>query len=304
MEYFYRKTMTDVVESAFLFFSKWNKATKVTFDKERWKDKECYRCHKERHPSSHCTSTEDDGDVKCRASNGGVKYHASGVNSQARSVKKLEKQFKSMKKAFTQLQEMREDTSDILDSEASEGDSQGDSHFQIDVDGFQFVQVDKEFEPQIAKLFEQAWRNTKYVRNNVNLGCDKNFIFVETVSGNKQGSTQRQIKGAEVARTLYAQLSYPSWKDFKWVIRSNQIKDCPMTVQDVDVALKIWGKNIVALKGNTTRSKPSSVAGKTTRSKPNPVARDFVKVPVELLKLHNTVRNNFTATSTGWKRRC
>jgi hypothetical protein len=59
------------------------------------------------------------------------------------------------------------------------------------------------------------------------------------------------------------------------VIQSNQIKDCPVTVQDVDNdALKIWGKNIAALKG------------KTTRSKPNPVARNFVKVPLALLKLH------------------
>jgi hypothetical protein len=58
-------------------------------------------------------------------------------------------------------------------------------------------------------------------------------------------------------------------KDFKWVIRSNQIKDCPLTVQDVDVAIKIWGNNITALKG------------KTTRSKKNPVATDYVKVPME-----------------------
>ena len=62
---------------------------------------------------------------------------------------------------------MREDASDISYSEASEGDPQGDSHFQIDVDGFQFAQVEKEFEPQIANLFKQAWRNTKAVRNDV-----------------------------------------------------------------------------------------------------------------------------------------
>jgi hypothetical protein len=66
-------------------------------------------------------------------------------------------------------------------------------------------------------------------------------------------------------------------KDFKWVIRSNQIKDCHVTVQDVDVAIKIWDKNIAALNG------------KTTRSKTNPVARDYVKVPMELLKLHKEV---------------
>jgi hypothetical protein len=41
--------------------------------------------------------------------------------------------------------------------------------------------------------------------------------------------------------------------------------------------LKIWGKNVAALKG------------KATQTKPDPVARDFVNVPVELLKLHKEV---------------
>jgi hypothetical protein len=63
-------------------------------------------------------------------------------------------------------------------------------------------------------------------------------------------------------------------KDFKWVMQSNQIKDCPVTVQYIDVARKILGKNIAALKG------------KTTRSKSIPVARDYAKVPMELMKLH------------------
>jgi hypothetical protein len=104
------------------------------------------------------------------------------------------------------------------------------------------------------------------------------LLFVETVSGNKQGFMKRQIKGADAAWALYATLSYPSLKDYKWVIRSNQIKDCPVTVQGVDVAHTIWGKNIAALKG------------KTIRSTPDPVARDFVKVlPVELMNLHREV---------------
>jgi hypothetical protein len=106
---------------------------------------------------------------------------------------------------------------------------------------------------------------------------DSEFTFVNTVSKNKAGFTKRQIKEAEVARSLYSKLNYPSWKDFKWIIRSNQIKDCPVAVIHVNTALKIWGKNVAALKG------------KTTRTKPDPVARDFVKVPVELLKLHKEV---------------
>jgi hypothetical protein len=66
---------------------------------------------------------------------------------------------------------------------------------------------------------------------------DSKFIFVNTVSENKAGFTKRQIKEAEVTQSLYSKLNYPSWKDFKWIIRSNQIKDCPVTVDHVDTAL-------------------------------------------------------------------
>jgi hypothetical protein len=106
---------------------------------------------------------------------------------------------------------------------------------------------------------------------------EKHLAFFNTVSENKEGFTKRHIKSEELARTLYKTLSYPSMKDFKWVIQSSQIKDCSVTVQYIDVDRKIWGKNIAALKG------------KTTRSKSIPVARDYVKVPMELMKLHKEV---------------
>jgi hypothetical protein len=38
----------------------------------------------------------------------------------------------------------------------------------------------------------------------------EDFVFVSTVSGNREGYTQRQLKGAESARDLYAKLGYPS----------------------------------------------------------------------------------------------
>ena len=50
-------------------------------------------------------------------------------------------------------------------------------------------------------------------------------IFINTVSdGNKEGYSKRQIKGAELARVLYAKLGHPSPKYFKWIIMSQQIK--------------------------------------------------------------------------------
>jgi hypothetical protein len=107
---------------------------------------------------------------------------------------------------------------------------------------------------------------------------DSKVTFINTLFPRiRQASWRGRSKDAETARSLYSKLNYPSWKDFKWIIWSNQIKDCPVTVKHVDTALKIWGKNIAALKG------------KTTQTKPDPVARDFVKVPMELLKLHKEV---------------
>ena len=52
----------------------------------------------------------------------------------------------------------------------------------------------------------------------------------------------------EVARYLYDILIYLSAKDYKWVICSNQIKNCPVTVQDAEVVKKVQGKKIAALK--------------------------------------------------------
>ena len=57
-----------------------------------------------------------------------------------------------MKKAFTQLQQLQESDSDISDDDEEENNS----HFQIADRGFQFTQLNREFEPHIAKLFNQA----------------------------------------------------------------------------------------------------------------------------------------------------
>jgi hypothetical protein len=62
---------------------------------------------------------------------------------------------KEQKKAFTQLKKTKEDL-DIFELDSS----QGESHFQVTGDGFQFTQVQSDFEPRIAQLFKQAQRTT------------------------------------------------------------------------------------------------------------------------------------------------
>ena len=163
---------------------------------------------------------------------------------------------KKMKNVLAQRKEAQEAELDLSKSDAEEGNSQ----FQLEGCGFQFAQVVHEFEPPVAKTYDPR---------------GEAVTLATTVTGNQEGFSERQIKGAEKARTLHATLCYPSQEDFRWIIESKQIKNCPVTVQDVDVAFKIWGKNIAA----------SPV--KTIRSKSNPVVRDSVKVPEESLELHN-----------------
>jgi hypothetical protein len=103
------------------------------------------------------------------------------------------------------------------------------------------------------------------------------FQFVTTVSGNKAHFTDCQVKGADKARKYYRTLGYPSVTDFRWVVQSNLIQNCPVTVQDIDVALEIWGPDVAALKGKTSRGKSPIVAP------------DFVKVPPDILSAHRDV---------------
>jgi hypothetical protein len=120
-----------------------------TYDKKYWKDKEYCKFHKMGHPATHCgkkSNSNDDDDSSAAAT--------------FNSVKKLQKDIKSMRKAFmsvnTQLEKLKEAESDIYESE---GEDEA-SYFQMNA-ALQFAQVEKEFEPRIAKLFKQAGLSVK-----------------------------------------------------------------------------------------------------------------------------------------------
>ena len=68
------------------------------------------------------------------------------------------------------------------------------------------------------------------------LGWDSIIIVV---AENKKEFTKQQIQHAKAARALCHKLRFPSIKDCKWVIQSNQIKDCPITVQDFETSIRI-----------------------------------------------------------------
>jgi Reverse transcriptase (RNA-dependent DNA polymerase) len=97
---------------------------------------------------------------------------------------------------------------------------------------------------------------------------------IDSVEENRSFYTERQYQRAKHARQVYHALGTPSVKDFKMIIVSNQIKNLPVTIEDINIAEKIFGPDIGSLKG------------KTTRRKPIPVVSDLIEVPRELYDNH------------------
>ena len=86
----------------------------------------------------------------------------------------------------------------------------------------------------------------------------KSLSLLQTVNSNKEFYTKREIKGAEKARALQAQIGWPGTSAFKNIISSNLIRNSGITVDDVSRAEHIYGIPAPLLQGKMTRTKPIS----------------------------------------------
>ncbi len=101
--------------------------------------------------------------------------------------------------------------------------------------------------------------------------------MITTVNKNRKGYTLRQFERAKEARKLYHIIGTPTMENFKSLLRMNIIKNCPVTVDDINIAEKIFGPDV------------SSLKGKSTRQKPKPVREDLIEIPKELISQHHNI---------------
>ena len=94
------------------------------------------------------------------------------------------------------------------------------------------------------------------------------IAFAQTVEENKLFYTPRELDRAKKARDLLAALGSPSIADLKTAIAMNAIANLPITTADVQLAEKIFGKDIGTLKGKHTRTKPQPVLDTTIELPP------------------------------------
>ncbi len=85
----------------------------------------------------------------------------------------------------------------------------------------------------------------------------KPYQFLNTLEENLAFLSPRQQKRAKIARELYEAMGTPTVDDLKAMICMNLIKNNSVTTGDVNPATKAYGPDVGAIKGKTTRSKPT-----------------------------------------------
>ena len=78
----------------------------------------------------------------------------------------------------------------------------------------------------------------------------------------------------------------PTVENLKHILRQKIIKNCPVTIQDVNIAEKIFGPDVGTLKGKTTRRNINKV-----------VKDDLVEIPPEILTQHDDLTLCFDTVS-------
>jgi hypothetical protein len=98
--------------------------------------------------------------------------------------------------------------------------------------------------------------------------------FVQTVRGNMEGFTKREVEEAQKAQEAQAMLGHPTDRDFLGMVRGSMISNCFVTANAVKNAHQIVGPDLAGIRGRTVRRPPESV---TT---------NYVQIPRAILERH------------------
>ncbi len=102
-------------------------------------------------------------------------------------------------------------------------------------------------------------------------------VHVQTVRGNYEGHTKRDVLQAKEARRAQVMIRNPSKGDFKGMVSGNLIKNCPIMTTNNTNARTIFGPDL------------ASIQGKTVQWMPVPVVADYVTVPCLLVEQNKVV---------------
>jgi hypothetical protein len=101
--------------------------------------------------------------------------------------------------------------------------------------------------------------------------------FVQTIRGNMDGFSRREVEEAREARMAQAMMGHPTDREFLGLVRSNLITNCPVSTTAVTNAHAIFGPDLAGVRGRTVRRPPESVR------------TDYVQIPRAILERYQLV---------------
>jgi len=101
--------------------------------------------------------------------------------------------------------------------------------------------------------------------------------FVQTVRGNMEGFTRREVEEAREAREAQGMMGHPTDRDFLGMVRGNMVANCPVTVSTAQNANDIFGPDLAGVRGRTVRRPPEAVW------------TDYVQLPRFILERYRVV---------------
>jgi hypothetical protein len=105
------------------------------------------------------------------------------------------------------------------------------------------------------------------------------FGFIQTVKDNMKLFSKRQIAGATRAKNLFKKMIIPFTADFRAIVSAGGVPGSDVTLKDVKAAKVILGCSVLKMKGNMVRRNDKKVV------------QSIIKVPTELIKLHQDVQS-------------
>ena len=85
------------------------------------------------------------------------------------------------------------------------------------------------------------------------------YSFLTLAENTKGQFTKEEISRAEKAIVLNKNLGYPSYQEFFRLIQKRYVIDCPITVDDVKLAIHLYGPSNAMRKGKTTSKRSSCI---------------------------------------------
>jgi hypothetical protein len=82
-----------------------------------------------------------------------------------------------------------------------------------------------------------------------------NYGFLATVEDNEKQYHRREVESAKKGGQVYALLNRPGRSVFERILSSNQLSNCPVTVEDAKRFFKIYGADVATLRGKTVKKK-------------------------------------------------